>query len=92
MSNLDHLITGDSPDTPRYNVEAMRVALAIPEAMNAGEKLLKACTTFLQGDAVGSNAYESLIESMELTARILQSSAATLRNGQKPKVCNACRK
>ena len=92
MSELDLIVANERVATPRVNLEAMRIALAIPEALKASDQLIKALEAFCESDHVGQVAYESMIDSIELTARILQSSAETLRNGVKPKVCATCRK
>jgi hypothetical protein len=92
MSNLELIVVEAISPQSRINVDAMRVALAIPEAMTASDQLVKTLEAFCNEALIGQTAYESMIDSIELTARILQSSAETLRNGVKPKVCGSCRK
>jgi len=92
MSNLEHLMDGETPIVSRSNVDAYRVALAVPEALESADKLIKHLEAFQANKVIGQNAYEEMISTMEGTARFIAACAETLRNGVKPKVCQTCKK
>ena len=83
---------GETPVVSRSNVDAYRVARALPEVILTCNQLVAMIDKFHAEDVAGQNYYEAVIAGIEQAAKVLSNRAETLRNGQKPKVCQTCKK
>ena len=90
MDNLAHLLTGDVSPVRENNVDAFRVAAAIPMCTSALNDIAQEFLGFSKEPSELQLA--RVIDAMEFASRRLESYAEILRNGKASKRCACMRR